>query len=149
MEGLLTTVGTYAQGLTHGQGSNTDRRDTFKLSTLLSCTVAPDQLENSRCRPQHGKKIGTKHNMQVQVYSWKNSSLGPPLSDSPPASGDQGRLPVSLRLPGRAESAATLGMSARRDGGYAASTRGLGRLAPHRAVAAARSPASRSVQNFP
>ena len=57
MEGLLTTVGTYAQGLTHGQGSNTDRPS----------YVAPDQLENSRCRPQHGKEIGTKHNLQVFI----------------------------------------------------------------------------------
>ena len=39
--------------------------------------VAPDQLENrdSRCRPQHGKKIGTKHNLQVFIPG-KNSSLG-------------------------------------------------------------------------
>ena len=62
--------------------------------------VAPDQLENSRCRPQHGKKIGTKHNLQVYIIeSWKKFKFkwGSPLSDSPPASGDQGRVPVTAR----------------------------------------------------
>ena len=40
--------------------------------------VAPDQLENrdSRCRPQHGKKIGTKHNLQVFIPGKNSSSSG-------------------------------------------------------------------------
>ena len=83
------------------KGSHTARAVTqtdVTRSSYQPSYVAPDQLENrdSRCRPQHGKKIGTKHNLQVFIPG-KNSSWGPPLSDSPPASGDQGRVPVTAR----------------------------------------------------
>ena len=52
------------------KGSHTARAVTqtdVTRSSYQPSYVAPDQLENSRCRPQHGKEIGTKHNLQVFI----------------------------------------------------------------------------------